>query len=84
MPTVYLGIGSNIHPQKNLVFALEELEKRFGKIEKSSVYRSKAYGFDGDEFLNMVVALGSELPPAEIHAQLEEIHRAAGRDRAVR
>ncbi len=84
MPKVYLGIGSNIDPQKNLVFALEELEKRFGKLEKSSAYRSKAYGFDGDEFLNMVVGLASELPPAEIHAQLEEIQRAAGRDRAAR
>ena len=84
MPTVYLGIGSNIDPQKNLVHALEELEKRFGRLEKSSVYRSKAYGFEGDEFLNMVVALDSEVTPIEIHAQLEEIQRAAGRDRATR
>lgn len=84
MPTVYLGIGSNVDPRKNLVFALVELEKRFGKLEKSSVYRSKAYGFDGDDFLNMVVALRSEHAPAEIHAQLDEIHRAAGRDRAAR
>ncbi len=84
MPTVYLGIGSNIDPQKNLVHALKELEKRFGRLEKSSVYRSKAYGFEGDEFLNMVVALDSEVTPIEIHAQLEEIQRAVGRDRATR
>ncbi len=84
MPTVYLGIGSNIDPQKNLVHALKELEKRFGWLEKSSVYRSKAYGFEGDEFLNMVVALDSEVTPIEIHAQLEEIQRAVGRDRATR
>ena len=83
MPTVYLGIGSNIDPPKNLALALKELEKRFGKLEKSSVYRSKAFGFDGDEFLNMVVALGSELTPVEIHAQLEDIHRAAGRGRVT-
>lgn len=84
MPTVYLGIGSNIDPQKNLVQALEELEIRFGKLRKSSVYRSEAYGFEGDEFLNMVVALASEATPIEIHAQLEEIQRAAGRNCAVR
>ena len=80
MPVVYLGIGSNIDPRKNLVLALKELEKRFGKLERSSVYRSKAYGFDGDDFLNMVVALCSELTPVDIHAQLEEIQYAAGRD----
>ena len=84
MPTVYLGIGSNIDPEKNLVHALEELEIRFGELEKSSVYRSKAFGFEGDDFLNMVVALGSELTPIEIHTQLEEIQCAAGRDCAAR
>lgn len=84
MPTIYLGIGSNIDPRKNLPFALMELEKRFDIIEKSSVYRSKAFGFDGDEFLNMVVALISELTPIEIHAQLEDIQRAAARQREAR
>ena len=84
MPTIYLGIGSNIDPQKNLAHALTELEKRFGNLEKSSVYRSKAYGFDGDEFLNMVVALRSEFTPIEIHTHLEDIQHAAGRDRATR
>ncbi len=81
MPTIYLGIGSNIDPQKNLAFALRELEKRFGALEKSCIYRSKAYGFEGDDFLNMVVALISELTPAEIVAQLEGIQCAAGRAR---
>ena len=84
MPTVYLGIGSNIDPQENLRLALKELGKRFGNLEKSSVYRSKAYGFDGDEFLNMVVALDSELTPIEIHTHLEDIQRASGRDRVAR
>lgn len=84
MPTIYLGIGSNIDPQKNLAVALKELGKRFGNLEKSSVYRSKSYGFDGDEFLNMVVAIDSELTPIEIHTHLEDIQRAAGRDRAAR
>ena len=84
MPTIYLGIGSNIDPRKNLTFAVMELEKRFGNLEKSSVYRSKAYGFEGDEFLNMVVTLKSELTPIEIHAQLEDIQRTAGRDREAR
>lgn len=84
MAAVYLGLGSNIAPQKNLRLALDELEKRFGRLKKSSVYRSKAYGFDGDDFLNMVVGLDTDLMPNEIHNQLEEIQHAAGRDRAAR
>ncbi len=84
MPTVYLGLGSNIEPQKNLGLGLKVLEKRFGQLEKSSVYRSKAYGFDGDDFLNMVVGLETGLPPSEIYDQTEEIQRMAGRDLAAR
>lgn len=79
MPTVYLGLGSNIEPRENLKIALQELEARFGRLETSSVYRSKSYGFNGDDFLNMVVRMTTTLSPAEIHAQLEEIHRSAGR-----
>lgn len=84
MPAVYLGIGSNIEPRRNLVLALADLERRFGELRRSSVYRSRAYGFDGDDFLNMVVTLESGLTPAEIHEQLEQIQRAAGRDEAAR
>jgi len=84
VPSVHLGIGSNIDAKKNLERALKELENRFGELIKSSVYRSKAYGFDGDDFLNMVVALDSALTPTEIHEQLEEIQRIAGRDREAR
>lgn len=84
MPVVFLGVGSNIDPRKNIALALEELEKRFGRLKKSSLYKSKAFGFDGDDFLNMVVRLGSELTPIDMHAQLERIQRAAGRDRTVR
>jgi 2-amino-4-hydroxy-6-hydroxymethyldihydropteridine diphosphokinase len=80
VPAIYLGIGSNIDPHRNLDLALAELERRFGRLEKSSVYRSKAYGFDGDDFLNMVVALESGLTPNEVQAQLEEIQRMAGRE----
>jgi len=84
VPTIYLGIGSNIDPKENLELALSELQKRFGELVKSSVYRSKAYGFDGDEFLNMVVALDSGLTPIEVHAKLEEIQGVAGRNREAR
>jgi 2-amino-4-hydroxy-6-hydroxymethyldihydropteridine diphosphokinase len=82
VPTVYLGLGSNINPQENLGRALKDLESRFGKLKSSSVYRSRAYGFDGDDFLNMVVHFETELQPLEVHAETVRIQQAAGRNRA--
>ena len=84
VPSVHLCIGSNIDAKQNLELALNELQKRFGELDKSSVYRSKAYGFDGDDFLNMVVALHSALTPTEIYEQLEDIQRIFGRNREAR
>ena len=84
MPTVYLGLGSNIDPQANLKRALDALRQRFGELRQSSVYRSKAFGFDGDDFLNLVVRLETDLAPVDIHAEVEHIHGAAGRKRNSR
>ena len=55
MTKVYLGVGSNTEPEENLRLAVRELEARFGPLELSIVYRSAAAGFDGADFLNLVV-----------------------------
>jgi len=81
MAKVYLGLGSNVEPHKHLRLAVRELGARFGALELSSVYRNASLGFDGDEFLNLVVGLETDATPAEIHSSLEDIHRLANRDR---
>jgi 2-amino-4-hydroxy-6-hydroxymethyldihydropteridine diphosphokinase len=78
---IYLGVGSNIEPAANLRLAVRELRRRFGKIEQSSVYRSPPVGFEGDDFLNMVVSAETALLPQEVVRELGEIHRVAGRER---
>jgi 2-amino-4-hydroxy-6-hydroxymethyldihydropteridine diphosphokinase len=78
---IYLGVGSNIEPAANLRLAVRELRRRFGKLEQSSVYRSRPVGFEGDDFLNMVVSAETALLPQEVVRELGEIHRAAGRER---
>lgn len=80
MPRIYLGLGSNIEPEVNIVFAVEELERRFGSVTVSPVYRAPAVGFEGADFLNLVVAVDSEMPPAGLLALIEEIHSMAGRE----
>lgn len=81
MANVYLGLGSNIDAGKNLRFAIAELRSLFGDLEVSPVYRSAPVGFEGPDFLNLVVALTTDRPPLEVLAEIERIHAKAGRSR---
>lgn len=81
MARVFLGLGSNIDPRHNLRLAIDELERRFGTLDVSPVYRSSAVGFEGPDFLNLVAALDSNLSPGEILGEIEAIHELAGRER---
>jgi len=76
---VYLGIGSNIDPENNLRLGVGELRSLFGELTISSTYKSRAVGFDGPDFLNLVVGLETDETPADIHEQIEAIHKLAGR-----
>jgi len=79
--TVYLGLGSNIDAEKNLRIAVDALRHRYGKLTVSPVYRSAAVGFDGPDFLNLVVALATDAAPLEVLDEIERIHALAGRSR---
>lgn len=81
MAKVYLALGSNVEPRRYLRLGITELRKRFGVLQLSSIYRNSSVGFDGDDFLNLVVGLESDASPAEIHAILEDIHLLANRQR---
>lgn len=81
MAKVYLGLGSNIDPGKYLSLGIRELARRYGTLEVSNIYRSKPVGFDGDDFLNLVVGMETECSPEEIHDSIEELHELANRRR---
>jgi len=81
MARVYLGLGSNADPEENLKLGVTELRRRFCELEISRIYRSSAVGFAGADFLNLVVGLSCDESPSGIHAQIETIHRLAGRHR---
>lgn len=68
---VFVSLGSNVEPQKNLNLALDALTKRFGAICQSTVYRNKAVGFEGDPFLNLVVGFTTFEP---VEAVLDALH----------
>jgi 2-amino-4-hydroxy-6-hydroxymethyldihydropteridine diphosphokinase len=81
MARVYLGLGSNIDAEANLALGVRELRSHYGELDLSPVYRSAAVGFDGADFLNMVVGLDTDDAPCDIQAQIELIHDLAGRER---
>lgn len=81
MPVAYLGVGSNLDAEDNVRLAFRELHERFSVQQISTVYRSKAVGFEGADFLNAVVCIETELSPYDLCVQLESIHELAGRRR---
>ncbi len=80
MADIYLGLGSNISPEDNLRIGISELRRRYGDLQISSVYKSAAFGFDGDDFLNVVVMLRSENSAHSICEEIELIHSLSGRE----
>ncbi|NUS39437.1 MAG: 2-amino-4-hydroxy-6-hydroxymethyldihydropteridine diphosphokinase [Lysobacter sp.] len=77
----YLSLGSNIAPEENLRAAVAALRARFGEVQVSPVYRTKAVGFDGPDFLNAIALVHSDLNPFALHKWLHRLEEAQGRDR---
>ncbi len=78
---VYLGIGSNIHRESNIRNGLEEIQSCYGKLTISPVYECEAFGFQGDDFYNLVVGFKTELGIDELAKDLREIEYQFGRSR---
>lgn len=82
MTEVYLSLGSNVEPEANLRLAVRELRRRYGELRISPVYRNEAVGFEGDDFLNLVVRCEVDCSVTELSDDLESIHELAGRRRS--
>ncbi len=76
---VYISAGSNIDPVENLRLACRELERAFGALALSSVYRTAAVGFEGPDFLNLVIAFSAGRDWEAVDAELGRIQQMAGR-----
>lgn len=82
MAVVLLGLGSNQNARPYIKAALTALEKTFGDLVLSPIYESEAIGFDGDNFLNMVVEIKTALSVHDLWLALRDIEDANGRDRS--
>ena len=80
----YLSIGSNIEPVKNIIFSIKELKKILTNINISNTYVTPSIGFEGPEFLNLIISGNTELSLEQLNALLKVIEDNAGRDRTVK
>ena len=81
MARVFVSVGSNVEREKNVAGALEALQAEYTSLEKSRIYETKAVGFDGDPFYNLVVAFDTRQSPQEVADVLRRVEDAHGRSR---
>ncbi len=81
MTRVYVSVGSNQKAHYHIPKALEAIASLFSPVEISPVYESVAVGFDGDNFLNLVVGFDTELSLTVLNSKLGEIEKSCGRVR---
>lgn len=81
MPDVYVAVGSNIQPELNIRSALSALKRRVGEVRISRAYRNQAAGFEGPDFINLVIGFETELTLTEVMSVLQAVEGLCGRPR---
>ena len=82
MSKVYLSIGSNKGNRSILINkAIDEIEKKVGIIiSRSSIYQSKSWGFDSNDFYNLCLLIDTDIEPKSLLINLKKIEKSMGRE----
>lgn len=83
MVRAYIGVGSNVDREHNIRSGLRALAGLGPAIFISTIYESKAWGFEGDNFYNLAVGIDTELDATSLSTRLHEIEQQHGRMRNV-
>ena len=78
MQTVFVSIGTNINAEANMLLVKESLNSLFDVIY-SSIYKTPAEGFEGEDFLNSVCKFDTDKNPQELRTLLKNIEKDMGR-----
>ncbi len=83
--TFYIALGSNKGDKlKYLQQAVDLIFERIGAINAiSNLYKTPAFGFKGDDFINCCLALKTDYRPQEVLAMLLAIETDLGRTRTT-
>lgn len=86
MEQIILALGSNLPDrEKHLQNAINEIEKYFGEVKKSTIYEVPALIPEGapnewnQDFLNMAISCKSDLTPMELFNLIKKIEKSLGR-----
>jgi len=80
---VYLSLGSNVDAEFHIRVAIEALNATFGHCRLSPVYRSRAVGFEGDDFINLAAEIETDMDPMALRGWLRRLEDRYGRDRSL-
>ena len=82
MSKVYLSIGSNKGNRSVLINkAIDEIDKKVGIIiSRSSIYQSKSWGFDSNDFYNLCLLIDTDIMPKSLLINLKKIEKSMGRE----
>jgi 2-amino-4-hydroxy-6-hydroxymethyldihydropteridine diphosphokinase len=78
---VFVGAGSNVEPEKNLAHACADIAHSWPDAYFSRAYRNAAVGFEGPDFINLVVGFTTAQPLTAVIARLHAIETQCGRPR---
>tara|TARA_R110002050_G_scaffold179118_3_gene312429 strand:+ start:72386 stop:73531 length:1146 start_codon:yes stop_codon:yes gene_type:complete len=81
--TIYLSLGSNLgNKLYNLQSAIFKISENISTLDAiSNVYESASWGFESDDFLNICVALQTNIAPDKLLQKIHVIEESLGRFR---
>ena len=83
MSIAWLGLGSNVNAETHIRAGIRELTEKFDNVSLSPAYASTAVGFDGEDFINLVARVETEMHPMELRQYLRDLEDRYGRKRDV-
>ena len=83
MRTAWLGLGSNVNAEEHIQAAVDALREQFKTVELSPAYTSTAVGFEGEDFINLVARVKTDMCPLALRQYLRDLEDRYGRKRDV-
>ena len=80
----YVGLGANLAaPRQSVIDAIDALDKLPDTrvTAQSSLFRTAPIDASGDDYINAVAQIATTLAPEDLLVALQELERAAGRER---
>lgn len=84
MPEVFVAAGSNIRPRAHLRQAIASLAAAYPDPRVSRAWSNAAVGFEGDDFINLVLAFSTDESLAMLLGRLKAIEAASGREQGTK